>query len=352
MPSFRHGLTALALLALCSATSSACAETPPAPDAASYIAEDPALKQMIGRPVPAMSWQTLDGQTLDMEALTRKGPVYLKLWATYCIPCRAQMPGFEALYQRYQSRMSVVAVDIGFGDTREKVAAFVRNAGLTMPVVVDDGSLSNWLAIRATPLHVMIDRDGRLAYIGHQDGPVLEAALERIATTPRRAKDLHFADVTRIQPLEVGARVPDVKLTDAAGSETSLRPAIPDSAQVVIFSAPWCESYLATMDPPTARACTRVRELAQKLMPRSGIAWTVIGARLWTEPGDMAAFRTLFGPGFRVLLDRDNRAFTRFGVRQIPAIALITKDGHLARILDGSRLDLEEQVEAFAQDSR
>ncbi|WP_025885511.1 TlpA family protein disulfide reductase [Asaia prunellae] len=313
MPDFRHGLTALTLLVQCLAISSACAETQPVPGSAAFVAEDPALKAMIGRPVPAMSWQTLDGQMLDMSGLTRKGPVYLKLWATYCIPCRAQMPGFEALYQRYKSRMSVVAVDIGFGEKREKIAAFVRKTGLTMPVVVDDGRLSDWLNIRATPLHVLIDRDGRLAYLGHQDGSALEAALERIASAPRRAKDLQSADVTRIQPLEVGAGVPDVKLTDAAGSETTLRPAGTGRAQVVIFSAPWCESYLATMDPPTARHCARTRELAQKLMPRSGIEWTVIGARLWTEPGDMAAFRTLFGPGFRVLLDRDNLAFSASG---------------------------------------
>ncbi|WP_336761930.1 redoxin domain-containing protein [Asaia sp. VD9] len=352
MPGFHHGLAAIALLALWSLPSSSRAETAPAPDPAGFIAEDPALAQRVGRPAPAMRWQTLDGQTLDMAALTRKGPVYLKLWATYCIPCRAQMPGFEALYQRYKSRMSVVAVDIGFGENREKIAAFVRKTGLTMPVVMDDGKLSDWLQIRATPLHVLIDRNGRLAYLGHQDGPALSAALERVLATPRTTNDLHFADVTQTASLAVGAKLPAMSLTDTQGASASLRPEGSTRAQILLFTAPWCESYLATMDPPTARHCARARELAQKLMPHSGIDWTVIGARLWTEQGDMVGFGTLFGPGFRVLLDSDNLAFTRFGVRQIPAIALITKDGHLAKILDGTRADLAAQIEDFERVTR
>ena len=63
----------------------------------------------------------------------------------------------------------------------------------------------------------------------------------------------------------------------------------------------------------------------------------------------MASFRTLFSPGFQILLDENNQAFTRFGIRQIPAVALITRDGRLAGMLDGSRPDLGAQIEAFAR---
>lgn len=349
MPGFRYGLVALASLLITSAPLSAWANTSPAPDSAAFVAEDPTLSQMIGKSVPGLSWQTLDGQTLDLVKLAHKGPVYLKLWATYCIPCRAQMPEFERLYQRYKSRMSIVAVDIGFGEKHDKIVSFVRKASLTMPVVVDDGRLSDWLHIRATPLHVLIDRDGRLAYLGHQDGAVLEAALERVVAKPRTQAHLQFADVTPAPPLAVGAEVPTLALSDATQAAVPFRPEGAIRPQVVLFTAPWCESYLSTMDPPTARNCARTREIAQKLVTNSKLDWTVIGAKLWTEPADMASFRTLFGPGFRILLDENNQAFTRFGIRQIPAVALINKDGRLVEMLDGSRPDLGVQIEAFAR---
>jgi len=44
------------------------------------------------------------------------------------------------------------------------------------PVAIDDGSLGAWLKMEATPFHVVIDRDGRIAYAGHQDGPRLDEA--------------------------------------------------------------------------------------------------------------------------------------------------------------------------------
>ncbi|MDR6183084.1 TlpA family protein disulfide reductase [Asaia bogorensis] len=352
MPGSRRGLLALSLLFPIYGSSQARADTAPAPDSAAFIAEDPALSKMVGRAIPALQWQTLDGQTLDLAALTRKGPVYLKLWATYCIPCRAQMPGFEALYQRYKTRMSVIAVDIGFGENRDKVAAFVKKTGLTMPVVMDDGKLSDWLQIRATPLHVLIDRDGRLAYLGHQDGPALDAALERVSARPRTAGEIHFADITPTPPLTTGERVPEITLSDTTGAKVPLRQSGATRShkpQIVLFTAPWCESYLATMDPPTARACVNTRRVAQKLVGHVAADWVVVGARLWTEPADMGPFQTLYGPGFHVLLDRDNLAFTRFGVRQIPAVALITKDGRLSRMIDGSDPDLALQIKAFAR---
>ena len=48
------------------------------------------------------------------------------------------------------------------------------------PVAIDDGSLGAWLKMEATPFHVVIDRDGRIAYAGHQDGPRLDEAIERV----------------------------------------------------------------------------------------------------------------------------------------------------------------------------
>ena len=51
---------------------------------------------------------------------------------------------------------------------------------MRMPVAIDDGSLVSWLQLEATPFHVLIGLDGRIAYAGHKDGPPLDAAIERV----------------------------------------------------------------------------------------------------------------------------------------------------------------------------
>ena len=65
------------------------------PGDAGYIAEDPQLARLVGRPGPALTLRLVDGGTIDLASSYGRKPVYLKLWATYCLPCRAQMPGFD-----------------------------------------------------------------------------------------------------------------------------------------------------------------------------------------------------------------------------------------------------------------
>ena len=53
-----------------------------------YIEEDPVLAKLVGKPAPALTLNSIDGKSINLKDLYGKRPVYLKLWATYCIPCR------------------------------------------------------------------------------------------------------------------------------------------------------------------------------------------------------------------------------------------------------------------------
>ena len=161
-----------------------------APGDAGYVAEDPRMAELVGKPAPALALQAIDGGEIDLKHLYGAQPVYLKLWATYCIPCRVQTPGFEKLYETYGDRMRFVAVNAGLGDDAEKVRAFVASAGMNMPVAVDDGSLGAWLHMEATPLHILIGRDGRIGYAGHQDGPSLDAAIRKLLADTGSARSV------------------------------------------------------------------------------------------------------------------------------------------------------------------
>src|SRR5262249_46695808 len=110
--------------------------------------------------------------------------VYLKFWATWCVPCREQMPEFERIHEAIGDLMQVIAVDAGFNDDETAVRAFREKYGLRMPVVVDDGRLAAALDLQVTPQHVLIGRDARIAYVVHHDGSKLDEAIKKLLAAP------------------------------------------------------------------------------------------------------------------------------------------------------------------------
>src|SRR6201999_3922961 len=149
------------------------------PKDAGYIEEDPILAKLVGKPAPALTLKSIDGKLINLSDLYGKRPVYLKLWATYCIPCRVQMPGLRKIFASYGDEMTIIAVNAGVGDDVGKVKQFAQANDLRMRVVIDDGRLGEWIGMKATPVHLVIGRDGRVIFAGHQDGPTLDAALKQ-----------------------------------------------------------------------------------------------------------------------------------------------------------------------------
>ena len=89
-----------------------------------YIEEDPVLAKLVGKPAPALTLKSVDGKSINLSDLYGKRPVYLKLWATYCIPCRVQMPGLRKISASYGNEMAVIAVNAGVFDDIGKVRQF------------------------------------------------------------------------------------------------------------------------------------------------------------------------------------------------------------------------------------
>lgn len=103
----------------------------------------------------------LAGQPLRLSDF--KGQVvFLNFWATWCPPCKEEMPSMERLYRRFKARgFTILAISI---DTKgaEVVAPFVKTFGLTFPVGLDPGmEVANRFTLRALPTTVLIDRQGR-----------------------------------------------------------------------------------------------------------------------------------------------------------------------------------------------
>ncbi|MDC0668649.1 TlpA disulfide reductase family protein [Nannocystis radixulma] len=299
---------------------------------------------LIGRPAPAITLTTIDGQPIDLARLIGKKPVYLKFWATWCVPCREQMPGFAEIHTKMADRIEVIAVNTGFTDDEAAVRAFRQEFGLKMPVVIDDGRLAEAFNLRVTPQHVLIGRDGRIAHIGHLADARLDEALRAALADDGQAPAANpTATGPDARPLAPGDLVRDLSLT-ADGKAVSLGGVGKPSA--LVFFAPWCESYLAESRPATATACRRVREQVEALAAKGDVHWLGVSSNLWTSERELDDYRTTTGTKFPLALDTSGAVFRAFGVREIPAVAVLDAAGRLVRVLGPQDQDIAAALAA------
>ncbi|WP_198116363.1 TlpA family protein disulfide reductase [Massilia rhizosphaerae] len=303
---------------------------------------------LIGQPAPAAVLRTLDGGTIDLAAKYGRKPVYLKFWATWCVPCREQMPGFERIYQQYGKRIDVVAVNVGFSDTEADVRAYRTRHGLTMPIALDDGSLGRRLNLRVTPQHVLIGADGRIAYVGHLDDAALHAALDRIAAArPAGAQPVALApQAAAPRVFRVGDKVDGVDLATLDGTTAAIGTA--GRPRALVFFSPWCETYLRASRPATAQACRRVRGDATRLAKNGNVDWLAVAAPLWTSPAELAGYGKTHPGTPPLALDRDGAAFAAFGIHAIPSVVLFDARGRVARVLGPQDRGLDQALRAIA----
>lgn len=309
-----------------------------------YVAEDPQLERFVGRPGPSITLRAIDGGTINIVKNYGRKPIYLKLWATYCLPCRAQMPGLEKIYESFGDRMQIVAVNAGVGDDAAKVRAFVSGTKLRMPVAIDDGSLGAWLKMDSTPVHVLIGSDGRIAYAGHQDGPQLDAAIQRVLASAPTNASIEAAKIEPVATLKRGDLVPALELRGPDDRPVRLTRGPTARPRAILFTSTWCESYLKDTEPATVVACRRARELVDELSQTGTIDWLGVAAHLWTTPKALGSYEARMKTRVPMAVDSDGQAFRVFGIRRLPAVALIGADGRLVRMVGPDDTDLTAAV--------
>jgi peroxiredoxin len=299
----------------------------------------------IGTPGPALTVRTIDGETIDLAKLYGDKPVYLKFWETWCVPCRAQMPGFERTYEAMGDQLHILAVNGGLDDDEAAVRAFRARFGLKMPIVVDDGALAAALDLTVTPQHVLIGRDGKIAYVGHVDGPPLDAAIQKVLAAPAGGAPISQAPALR-PAIRPGDAVGSLEVTTIDGAKLQLGASADHQPRAVVLFSSWCESYegLKANQPRTVEDCRRVREQLAALVGKPGVAWIGIVRGVWTNQADVAEYRTESKIAYPLVLDADGSLFRAFGVRNAPTVALIDRDGKLVRLVGPGDHDLPDAV--------
>ena len=100
------------------------------------------------------------GRPLHLKAAARQTPLVLDFWATWCNPCRAELPHLQALSQKYKSRVAFYGINSS--DTPPNIQAFSKLNGLTFPMLTDTGhAVARSYGADSIPLLVVVDTEGR-----------------------------------------------------------------------------------------------------------------------------------------------------------------------------------------------
>ena len=147
-------------------------------------AEEPVQEDAAADRAPDFTLQDRYGEEEKLSAFFGK-PIIINFWATWCGPCRMELPFFNEANEEYGDRIQFLMVDLvdGAYETREGAIAFAENNGYGFPLYFDglgEGSLA--YSIQAIPLTVVIDADGRLVetHLGSMSSEELQVLIDKV----------------------------------------------------------------------------------------------------------------------------------------------------------------------------
>ncbi|MBI3015254.1 MAG: TlpA family protein disulfide reductase [Candidatus Tectomicrobia bacterium] len=132
----------------------------------------PEVRPEVGYLAPDFALSDLEGRIIRLSDLRGKKAVFLNFWATWCPPCRAEMPTMQKAYEQHQSRgLEILAVSIDRGG-KKAVQEFMQELKLTFPALLDpDMSVLRMYRVVGIPVSLLIDRKGIIRYkhVGSRD---------------------------------------------------------------------------------------------------------------------------------------------------------------------------------------
>ncbi len=134
----------------------------------------------VGRLAPDFILTDLEGNRISLSDFRSK-VVFINFWATWCPPCRAEMPEIEAIYQEYQNK-DVVVIGIDILEAEDEVRQFVQEGGYSWTFVIDTtGGVTADYGVTAIPASFFLDKEGviRAVNIGAMTKRAMESQLAK-----------------------------------------------------------------------------------------------------------------------------------------------------------------------------
>jgi thiol-disulfide isomerase/thioredoxin len=137
----------------------------------------PSRPAAVGAPAPAIELTLLDGSNVTLEQLAGQ-PVLLNFWATWCVPCRAELPALAGIADAHAD-LAVIAINMQ--EEAELAAAFLNRIDVQLPAAVDhDGAIARSFGVVNLPTSILISTEGTVIarHVGYLDETGLTALLE------------------------------------------------------------------------------------------------------------------------------------------------------------------------------
>jgi len=138
-----------------------------------FAASSLASSGMEGQPAPDFALKSSTGENLRLSEY-RGDVVMINFWATWCGPCRQEMPLLDELYARYE-RVGFNLLGVNIDDDSRRAMQMIEELGVSFPVLFDARKeVSELYNVEAMPVTVIVDREGKVRYIHHGYKPGYE----------------------------------------------------------------------------------------------------------------------------------------------------------------------------------
>ncbi len=125
-----------------------------------------------------------DDKTYNLNDYLGKDPIIINFFASWCGPCRVEMPDLNEVYKEYEERgLKVFAINVGNTDSEEEVKELINDYILTFPVLKDEKSeLAKEYGVRSIPVNIFIDKNGIIKHhlVGSQSKENYEKFVEEL----------------------------------------------------------------------------------------------------------------------------------------------------------------------------
>jgi peroxiredoxin len=195
----------------------------------------------IGKTAPDFELQSLEGESVKLSDFSGKN-VVLNFWASWCPPCREEMPEFQVIYAENQEKLVFIGVNLQ--ESRENAESFVEKLGITFPILLDpDAQVKEMYNVFTQPVTYFIDSNGKI--VDKKFGPLTSEEInEKIAKMgvkgDAQANAKSFENDDEIKTLKDGTKYtihPDKFLSGGPGKDGI--PSIDDPKFNSVKDADW-----------------------------------------------------------------------------------------------------------------
>jgi thiol-disulfide isomerase/thioredoxin len=188
--------------------------------AASSISDSGEIKSIrfVSNPQPAPPFlvNALNGEIISTAEWHGK-VVLVNFWATWCPPCREEIPALIHLQDQYKDRLQIIGVSMDDEDDADNVAKFAKRAGINYPIVMASHEMiAEYGGVPALPTSFVVNRDGGVVqkHVGLHDPAEYEAEVRALLALPVNAKVETFEDTGQIflKNAALATDLPDVDM--------------------------------------------------------------------------------------------------------------------------------------------